>query len=117
MPIANALAGIAVQDLAVSRGWYEALLESPSSSPMPEVAEWSLPRGGGLQLFRDPLRAGSSSATLAVDDIDAQRERLATLGVEIVDSTDADAVRTITLRDPDDNRLVLAQALDPRIAH
>ena len=37
---------------------------------MPEVAEWRFERGGWIQVFHDERRAGSSSVTLAVDDLE-----------------------------------------------
>jgi hypothetical protein len=39
--IDNALASLAVHDLNVSAIWFEKLIGRPSSSPMPEVKEWS----------------------------------------------------------------------------
>ncbi|HEY1651205.1 MAG TPA: hypothetical protein VGG09_04905 [Acidimicrobiales bacterium] len=49
MTITNALASVAVSDLAASSRWYETLL-GPGSHPMAEVVEWQLERGGGLQV-------------------------------------------------------------------
>ena len=37
---------------------------------MPEVAEWKFARGGWLQVYQLPERAGSGSCTLAVSDIE-----------------------------------------------
>ena len=37
MPIENALASVAVNDLERATTWYEKLLEAPASHPMPEV--------------------------------------------------------------------------------
>ena len=37
---------------------------------MPEVLEWHLEGGGGLQVYELPERAGQCSCTLIVSDID-----------------------------------------------
>jgi len=47
--VANALASLAVRDLAAATAWYGKFL-GPGNQPMPEVVEWHLPRGGALQL-------------------------------------------------------------------
>src|SRR5687767_7291829 len=64
--IKNALASIAVKDLAAAVRWYEQVLgKPPDSRPMPEVAEWKFERGGWLQVYMLPERAGAGSVTLA----------------------------------------------------
>ena len=46
---------------------------------MPEVAEWKFERGGWLQVYQLPERAGGGSCTLAVSDIHqgGRKEKLA----------------------------------------
>jgi hypothetical protein len=67
MTIDNALASLAVKDLKAAAAWYEKLFRRPAdSTPMPEVAEWKFDRGGWLQVYQLPERAGSGSCTLAV---------------------------------------------------
>lgn len=111
MSIQNALAGIAVRDLNAAAGRYEKLLGSAGKRPMPEVAEWQFPSGGCLQVFADKERAGKSSITLAVDDIDAEVKRLEAAGTQIGKRTATADVKTAMVSDPDGNRIVLAQAL------
>lgn len=66
MSIDNAIASMAVKDLKTAITWYEQLLgKPPDSLPMPEVAEWKFPRGGWLQVYQLPERAGHGSCTLA----------------------------------------------------
>ena len=70
MKIENAIASVAVKDLRSAAVWYEKLFRRPADSkPMAEVAEWKFPRGGWLQVYQVPERAGAGSCTLAVDDI------------------------------------------------
>lgn len=71
MSIVNALAGIAVKDIEAALLWYEQIL-GPASRPMEEVAEWQLPHGGCVQVFEDGVRAGYSSMTLMVEDLDRE---------------------------------------------
>ena len=113
MSIRNVLAGVAVRDLEAAVRWYARLLgRDADSKPMPEVAEWKFDRGGWLQVFHDEKRAGASSLTLAVDDLDATLEALQRKGLSAGQKTDSTSVRTALLEDPDGNRIVVAQALN-----
>ena len=116
MLIQNALASIAVRDLDAAIRWYEEVLESPPATPMPEVAEWQFPRGGALQVYREPERAGEGSCTLAVDDLGEIGRRLEALGIDTSQRASNDAVATLMVADPDGNHLAFAKAHDPRLA-
>lgn len=117
MSIRNVLAGVAVRDLQVAIPWYARLLgRQADGQPMPEVAEWKFDRGGWLQVFHDEQRAGSSSLTLAVDDLDATLEAFRKSGLSVGKKTETTSVRTAMLEDPDGNRIVVAQALNSDLA-
>lgn len=117
MSINNVLAGVAVRDLEAAIPWYARLLgRTADCRPMPEVAEWKFARGGWLQVFHDAERAGASSITLAVDDLEATLEALRRDGVSVGKKTDSKRVRTAMLQDPDGNRIVVAQALEGGLA-
>jgi predicted lactoylglutathione lyase len=114
--ITNAFAGLAVTDLEVSRRWFERIL-GPGSRPMPEVVEWQLERGGGLQVYKGPERAGRGSCTLIVDDIDEMAQQLRASGL----APDAapvhnDQVDTIMIQDPDGNSIAFATPKDSTLA-
>jgi hypothetical protein len=116
MTITNALASLAVRDLEVSSQWYEMIL-GPGSQPMPEVVEWQLERGGGLQVYALPERAGRGSCTLIVSDIDEIAAQLRTSGV----AADAEPVRndrvdTVMIKDPDGNSIAFAMPKDSTLA-
>jgi hypothetical protein len=117
MTIANALASVAVRDLEASARWYEKLL-GPGSQPMPEVIEWQLERGGGLHVYRAPERAGRSSCTLIVTDIDEIVRHLRGTGIA-PDAEPArnDRVDTIMINDPDGNSIAFARPKDSTLAH
>ena len=116
MPITNALASLAVRDLTRSREWYEKLL-GPGTQPMPEVVEWQFDRGGGLQVYAGPERAGQGSCTLIVDDIDEIAQQLRSSGL----AKDAEPARdqrvdTIMVKDPDGNSIAFAAPKDSLLA-
>jgi predicted enzyme related to lactoylglutathione lyase len=117
MSITNALAGVAVRDLSAAVPWYERLFDrSADTRPMPEVAEWRFARGGWIQVFHDEERAGSSSVTLAVSDLDNLLDELEKKGVSVETTTSTKMVKTAILHDPDGNQIVLAEALSDRLA-
>ena len=115
MTIANALASVAVGDIDAAAAWYRRILGDTGTRPMPEVAEWHFPRGGGLQVYLGPERAGHGSFTLAVTDLDAEIDRLDALGVDTSGRLDGPGVRTMIIRDPDGNSIAFAEATDPRL--
>jgi hypothetical protein len=117
MTVINALASLAVRDLAEASPWYEQIL-GPGDRPMPEVVEWRLVRGGGLQVYRGPERAGGGSCTLIVDDIDEIARRLNDGGMASgVEPVRNDRVDTIMIKDPDGNSIAFAMPKDETLAH
>lgn len=117
MPITNALASLAVADLARARTWYERLL-GPGSAPMAEVVEWTFPGGGGLQVYIGPERAGRGSCTIIVSDIDESVRLLRDTGA----APDAEPLRgervdTVMITDPDGNSIAFAAPKDDSLAH
>ena len=115
MPIDNALASIAVKNLEIAEPWYRALLGQAGSRPMPEVVEWKLPGGGGLQVYALAERAGHCSCTLVVRDIESEINKLDGMGVDTRQRTSTHRVRTVMVVDPDGNHIALAEANDPSL--
>jgi predicted enzyme related to lactoylglutathione lyase len=117
MSIQNAIASLAVKDLKQAAAWYEALLRRPpDSGPMPEVVEWKFERGGWLQVYQQPERAGHGSCTLAVDDVESVTRILDGLGIDTNQRTSGEKVKTVMITDPDGNHLAFAQVMDPTMA-
>ena len=117
MSIRNALASVAVKDIHAAATWYAQLLgRSADSQPMAEVMEWKFDRGGWLQIYQLPERAGSGSFTLAVSNIEEQVTRLAGLGIDTSQTASGDKVKTLMITDPDGNHIALAEAIDPSMA-
>lgn len=114
MEIKNVLAGVAVTDLVTATDWYNKLFgRKPDQTPMETLAEYRFPGGGWLQVFVDESRAGKSSITLAVDDVDVWIVHAGTRGIEATDTQHGDFVSISILTDPDGNRIVLAEARSP----
>ena len=111
MMVQNALASVAVSNLSQSLAWYEKLLDAKPSRPMPEVGEWHFERGGGLQVYELPERAGEGSVTLAVNDLEPEIEHLNSLGIDTSHKTSGEKVRTVMITDPDGNHIAIAEAL------
>jgi|SoiMethySBSTD1v2_1073268.scaffolds.fasta_scaffold259048_3 predicted enzyme related to lactoylglutathione lyase len=116
MTVDNALASLAVRDLAACSQWYEQLL-GPGNQPMPELIEWQFERGGGLQVYQLPERAGQGSCTLIVSDIDEFASRLRDTGVAPdAEPTRNDRVDTVMIKDPDGNSIAFAMPKDRSLA-
>lgn len=115
--IQNVLAGVAVKDLKTAARWYETLLaRPPDSTPMPEVAEWRFARGGWLQVYQTPERAGSGSFTLAVTNLGEEIHRLDALGIDTSQRSSGEKVKTLMITDPDGNHIAFAETLDHTMA-
>lgn len=110
MTITNALAGIAVDDIAEALVFYERLFgRDADARPMKDVAEWKLPGGGWVQVFTDGDRAGASSLTLVVDDLAEELGRLELQGLKPVSKAMGDFFKTAKFRDGDGNQVILSQ--------
>lgn len=110
LTITNALAGIAVDNLAEALDFYERLFgRRADARPIGDVAEWKLPGGGWVQVFTDGDRAGASSLTLVVDDLAEELGRLSLQGLAPVAKAMGDFFKTAKFRDPDGNQITFSQ--------
>jgi predicted enzyme related to lactoylglutathione lyase len=117
MSISNAIASVAVKDLKSASQWYERLFgRPPDSRPMPELAEWKFERGGWLQVYQLPERAGNGSVTLAVNGLDQQISALRRTGMDVGEPMRNTKANVVMIKDPDGNSIALAEALDPAMA-
>lgn len=117
MSIDNVLASVAVRDLKAAAAWYARLFARPAdSTPMPNLAEWKFERGGWLQVYQLPERAGNGSFTLAVTGIDGEIERLQALGIDTSRNASGPGVKTLMIADPDGNSIAFAEATDESMA-
>jgi hypothetical protein len=116
MSIENALASVAVKDLATAEAWYTKFLGRAGSKPMAEVIEWIFPNGGGLRVYALAERAGQGSFTLAVRNIADEIAKLNAIGVDTSDQTSSPRLKTVMIVDRAGNHIALAEALDPSLA-
>lgn len=100
-----------MRDLETASHWYQRLLGQAPSFPMQEVAEFPFHGGGWLQVFADAGRAGKSSITLSVTDIEVEVQRLHGLGIQVGEVQSGDHVKIAMMEDLDGNRIVLAEPL------
>src|SRR5262245_11054645 len=110
MSIKNVLASVAVKDVESAVKWYERILGKSPSRSMPEVAEWTFERGGALQVYQLPERAGHGSFTLAVTDVGQQIAQLDALDIDTASRISNDRVKTVMITDPDGNHIAFAEA-------
>ena len=107
----NVLASVAVRKLDPAVEWYERIFGPATSRPMAEVAEWSFPNGGGLQVYELPERAGHGSFTVAVTDIDEQAAALKAAGIDSPSVNRTRQMETIMIKDLDGNSIAFAHPL------
>ena len=114
MIIKNALVGVPVGDLETSVEWYTTVIgRAPDQRLMAEIAEYQFPIGGWLQIFEDKARAGKTSLTLVVADLDATLAQLKGSAIEHAPPTRTALVDTAIVKDPDGNQIVFAQSKAP----
>ena len=109
MVIEHVLAVVPVSDLERAGAWYEALFGRPADNlPMRTLAEWQVTDAGWVQVTVDADRAGSGLLNLAVDDLAATRDELATRGVETgAIQPVSKGVELSATSDPDGNAITL----------
>jgi hypothetical protein len=74
-------------------------------------------RGGGLQIYQLPERAGKGSCTLVVSDIDDLAQQLRSTGIAPnAEPARDDRVDTVMINDPDGNSIAFAMAKDDSLA-
>lgn len=111
MAVTGVLATVTVTDLEEAERWYALVLGAPTAArPMDGLLEWHPVAGGGVQVWREPARAGGSGCVLAVDDLDDLAARLTDGGVAHEGVQLGGGARLLVLADPDGNRVVLTGA-------
>ena len=110
MDFKNVFAGIMTADIKSALIWYTNLFERESDyNPMVILHEWDFNDGGILQLVEDRERAGKSSITLLVSDIEKVKKSLDSKNSSKVEISDGAIAKTVTIFDPEKNRITLAE--------
>jgi catechol 2,3-dioxygenase-like lactoylglutathione lyase family enzyme len=105
--VVDVFAGMLVSDYAKARPWYEQLLGAPPSFVAHETeCVWELSDHGYVFINEDPARAGRSTVTVLVDDLDALVDEIEGRGIEPAQQeTYSNGVRKATYRDADGNEI------------
>jgi catechol 2,3-dioxygenase-like lactoylglutathione lyase family enzyme len=107
--IRKSYASLLVADLAAGEAWYTKLLgRPPDVRPMPTLLHWELFEEGGLMLSSSEEIAAQGVLFLYVDDLAAERRRLAEAGIILGDDNEGDYSTLAQVRDPDGNLITLA---------
>ena len=102
------LAQSTVSDLDAAHTWYAAVLgREADAAPTHGLLEWHFSVDAGVQVWEDPIRAGSSTTVVEVADLDEELGRLDRLGIAYDDPMQISSARVVTLEDPDNNRFIL----------
>ena len=111
--ISNAIASLAVDNISRAAQWYERLFGRPAdSAPVAELVEWKFRRGGWLQVYQSPDRAGRGSCTLSVDDLAGEVSRLRKAGFDVGEPAETGTVKVVMIKDPDGNSIAFSESSD-----
>ena len=104
-------AGVRVRDFDAALPWYERLLGSPTRFPHATEAVWTLAEHRSVYVVEAPDVAGTSVATIFVDDLDDHMAPIAARGLHPHEvETYSNGVRKAIYRDADGNELGFAGA-------
>ena len=112
MDFKNVYAGIMTEDITTAKEWYGKLMGRKSDyNPMKILHEWNFKNGGVLQLVEDKERAGYSSITIMVDNIDEISKDLVEKNLSDGKISNGEIAKTLTIDDPENNRITFAENL------
>ncbi|WP_370159301.1 VOC family protein [Limimaricola soesokkakensis] len=93
---------------AQSDWWIRLVGRHWDREPMPSCREWDLRDGVLLQVLDSPEGAGSTTVTLHVADLEAERARLAKLRIEVPQPVRIEGFETLRyaeISDPEGNQV------------
>ena len=114
MKLQKTYTALLTSDLAAAEAWYTKLLgRGPDNRPMDTLVQWELFEHTGLALSSSTEIAGKGMMFLIVEDVAAERQRLAPLGITLGDDIQGDYSTLAQVTDPDGNTLTLATPRKP----
>lgn len=116
MTIDYLYAAAVVKDIDASAAFYAKVLgREPDDRPMDTLVQWRGFSNAGIQLFKDPAKAGNSIMTLVVADMEKTGQSLKAQGLDLGQIKQGDFGRIAHLNDPDGNVITFAEP--PKGAH
>ncbi len=110
MEILGIFAVACVTDMERSVEWYARLIgRAPDDRPMDGLVQWRSSTGAGVQLVRDPGKAGSSLITIVTPEMARARQQLAAASLQLEPDVQGDFGIVAQTSDPDGNRVTLAE--------
>jgi predicted enzyme related to lactoylglutathione lyase len=110
MKIDYLYAAVIVTDIEASEAFYAKILgRPPDDRPMDTLVEWGGFGSGGIQLFKDPARAGNSIMTIVVSDVEKAGLSLKENGIDFGQIQQGNFGRIAQLSDPDGNMITFAE--------
>jgi predicted enzyme related to lactoylglutathione lyase len=110
MKIDYLYAAVIVTDIEASKAFYAKVLgRQPDDRPMDTLVQWRGFGNAGIQLFKDPARAGNSVMTLVVSDVEKTGLSLKENGIDLGQVQQGDFGKIAQLSDPDGNMITFAE--------
>ena len=111
------IAVVPVKDHYIAVEWYKKLLGRDADVvSVEDVAKWQLAENAWLQVGTDPERAGNTTITIGVNDIDAQCSALSEANLphgEVVEYPEI--IKMVEVIDPSGNKIVFVQDISSRV--
>jgi catechol 2,3-dioxygenase-like lactoylglutathione lyase family enzyme len=99
-------AGLAVSDFRAACDWYERLFDCPPAFfPKEGEAVWHVASSASVYVTDDRTRAGNGLITVAVKNLDAQRDALARRDLPVEEDAERNGMRTLIATDADGNTI------------
>jgi len=109
MKLQKMYAVLLTDDVDAAEAWYSKLLgRTPDFRPMKTMVQWELSDQGGLAVSSDDIIGSTGAVFLIVDDLESERRRLDSLGIQIGDNLQGDYSTLAQVADPDGNLITLA---------
>ena len=110
MKIDYLYAAIFVSNIEASESFYTKVLDrEPDDRPMDTLVQWRGFSNAGIQLFKDAAKAGKSTMTIVVSDIETTKLFLKDLGMDLGQTQQGEFGKIFHLSDPDGNSIAFAE--------
>lgn len=110
MKIEYLFAAMIVSDIEASESFYSKILGcKPDDRPMDTLVQWRTFSHAGIQLFQDAAKAGNSTMTIVVSDIETTRVFLKNQGIHPGQVQQGDFGKILQLSDLDGNNMTFAE--------